>query len=97
MIRKEQINKAAGNYTDNRNNYYTEWEGYSDIELVEKAFIEGAKWADEHLKEGLVSIDEVCEWIEDNIFDFPWYDWDKTMSVKDITNELRKTMKERMK
>ena len=52
MTRKEQIKKQADIYTDNYSNY-AEWsnDGWSesnDIELVEKAFIEGAKWADEH-------------------------------------------------
>ena len=49
MTREEQIKKQADIYTDDSSNY-TEWSddgGWSvtnDIELVEKAFIEGAKW-----------------------------------------------------
>lgn len=55
MTRKEQIKKQADIYTDDASNY-TEWSddgGWSatnDIDLVEKAFIEGAKWADNHSK-----------------------------------------------
>ena len=44
MTREEQIIKQADIYTDN--------EGFSvtnDIELVRKAFIEGAKWADNNI------------------------------------------------
>lgn len=40
----------------------------------------------------MVSLDDVCKWIEENIFDFPWYDPDKPFSVKDITNELYKAL-----
>lgn len=52
MTREKQIKKQADIYTDDASNY-AEWsdDGWSDtndIELVEKAFIEGAKWADEH-------------------------------------------------
>ena len=54
MTREEQIKKQADIYTDDASNY-TEWSddgGWSvtdDIELVEKAFIEGAKWADNNI------------------------------------------------
>ena len=53
MTREEQIKKQADIYTDDASNY-AEWSddgGWSetnDIALVEKAFIEGAKWADSH-------------------------------------------------
>ena len=61
MTREEQIKKQADIYTDDASNY-TEWSddgGWSDtndIELVEKAFIEGAKWADEHPKSPWISV-----------------------------------------
>ena len=54
MTRKEQIKKQADIYTDDASNY-AEWSddgGWSDtndIDLVEKAFIEGAKWADNNI------------------------------------------------
>ena len=54
MTREEQIKKQADIYTDDASNY-TEWSddgGWSetnDIDLVEKAFIEGAKWADKNI------------------------------------------------
>ena len=53
MTREEEIKKQAERYTDDASNY-TEWSddgGWSDtndVELVEKAFIEGAEWADNH-------------------------------------------------
>lgn len=54
MTREEEIKKQADIYTDDVSNY-TEWSndgGWSDtndIYLVEKAFIEGAKWADKNM------------------------------------------------
>ena len=60
MTREEQIKKQADIYTDDASNY-TEWnddEGCytNDIGLIEKAFIEGAKWADEHPKSHWISV-----------------------------------------
>ena len=63
MTREEQIKKQADIYTDDASNY-TEWSddgGWSDtndIDLVEKAFIEGAEWADNHPKSPWISVDE---------------------------------------
>ena len=54
MTRQEEIKKQAEIYKDDASNY-TEWSddgGWSvtnDIELVEKAFIEGAKLADKNI------------------------------------------------
>ena len=54
MIREELIKKQAEIYTDDASNY-TEWTddgGWTDSddkEFVEKAFIEGAKWADNNI------------------------------------------------
>ena len=52
MIREEEIKKQAEIYTDNRDNYVEwsdGWEAHNDIKFVEKAFIEGAKWADNNI------------------------------------------------
>lgn len=63
MTREEQIKKQADIYTDDASNY-TEWSddgGWSDtndIDLVEKAFIEGAKWADKHPKSPWISVED---------------------------------------
>ena len=61
MTREEQIKKQADIYTDDASNY-TEWSddgGWSnsnDIDLIEKAFIEGAKWADNNPKSLQISV-----------------------------------------
>ena len=55
---------------------------------------------DEHLMEDetkpkMVNLDDVCEWIEKHIFDFPWYDNEQDdFSSKDVANALRKAMEE---
>lgn len=63
MTREEQIKKQADIYTDDASNY-TEWSddgGWSnsnDIDLIEKAFIKGAKWADNNPKSPWISIED---------------------------------------
>ena len=52
MTREELIKKQAEIYTDNRDNdveWSDGWEAHNDIKFVEKAFIEGAKWADNNI------------------------------------------------
>jgi hypothetical protein len=62
MTREEQIENEASIYTNDTSNY-AEWSddgGWSetnDIKLIEKAFIQGAEWADETM------IDKVCKWL----------------------------------
>ena len=59
MTREEQIKKQVDIYIDDASNY-TEWDDagfYSnDIDLIEKAFIEGAKWADNNHKSPWISV-----------------------------------------
>ena len=91
MKREEEIKKQADIYTDDASNY-AEWsdDGWSDsndIELIEKAFIEGAKWADEHPKEGLVSIDKACEYLESAIRPYMGYG-----AASDFVDTFRKVM-----
>ena len=63
MTREEQIKKQVDIYTDDASNY-TEWSddgGWSnsnDIDLIEKAFIEGAKWADNNPKSLWISVED---------------------------------------
>ena len=58
MTRKEKIEQQAlldeDAYVDN--NYH--------------AFKRGVEWSDENPKEGLVSIDKVCAWIEEHMNEF---------------------------
>ena len=54
MTRKEEIKKGAFDAFPN--------EGW---ERQRVSFVQGALWADEHPKEGLVDIDKVCEWLKE--------------------------------
>ena len=61
MKREEEIKKQAEIYTDNRDNYVEwsdGWEAHNDIKFVEKAFIEGAKWADANPKNSWISVED---------------------------------------
>ena len=50
---------------------------------------------EEETKPKMVNLDDVCEWIEKHIFDFPWYDNEQgDFSSKDVANALRKAMEE---
>ena len=50
---------------------------------------------EEETKPKMVNLDDVCEWIENHIFDFPWYDNEQSdFSSKDVANALRKVMEE---
>ena len=63
MKREEELKKQASIYTDDADNYleYSDdrgWTDKNDKEFVEKAFIEGAKWADAHPKSPWISVDD---------------------------------------
>lgn len=32
-------------------------------------FIDGALWADENSREGLIGLEEACKWLQENVFD----------------------------
>ena len=93
MTREEEIKKQADIYTDDASNY-AEWSddgGWSDtndIELIEKAFIEGAKYADKTM------LDRACEWLEQYQGDYDLYDaWNGDyVSFKSLIIDFRKAM-----
>ena len=72
MTRDEQIRKRAYElsqvcFPDECNIWARE---NFEAQKVEWACIEMAKFMNEHPKEGLVSIDKVCEWIEEHMNEF---------------------------
>lgn len=95
MTREEEIKQQANIYTNDSNNY-AEWSedgGWSDSddrEFVEKAFIEGAKWADKTMME------KVCNWLKQSEADYYKYDaWKGDYVDFDVLIEsLRKAMEE---
>ena len=88
MTREKQIEREA----------LLDYDAYADNNY--HAFKRGVAWADENPKEGFVSIDKVCEWLENEcdikdylggIFSGPCsinFDFEK------LSNNLRKAMDE---
>lgn len=65
MTREEEIKQAEIKYS-----YDTLFDGcdYIGQYAKQEAFIAGAKWADEHPKDGLAKIDDVRKWLETNFY-----------------------------
>lgn len=85
MRREDKIKHIAESYS---------WTGNQFD--IEKAFIEGAKWADKHPKEGMVNLYKACEWLRNNI-DFyveTKYDEDFRVDIEQLLNYFRKAMEE---
>ena len=73
MIREEELKKQASIYTDDADNYleYSDdrgWTDKNDKEFVEKAFIEGANWADKNPKSPWISVEEDLPCNHDELF-----------------------------
>lgn len=94
MTREEEIKQQSIIYTDNPCNYKEygdQWETYNDIEYVEKAFKEGAKWADKTM------INKACEWLNMNIIDYITEGSREGISLenqKQLIDDFRKAMEE---
>ena len=64
MAREEQITQFAESETSLCKRVSNDYGS-----TLEEGIIIGAKWADENPKEGLVSIDKVCEYLESRIWE----------------------------
>ena len=91
MLREEQIIEKASKDSEI---FYKVNDNYGDC--YHGGFIDGAKWADEHPKQGLISIDKACEWLQENtVKDFD--NKNLTMlfgSIIDMITDFRKAMEE---
>lgn len=70
MTREEQIRISSVDNADRRikeiPNLYFAINAIADYDNgLTQGFTDGVNWADENPKDGLVSIDKVCEWISD--------------------------------
>ena len=70
-----------------------------DVVIVAEAYIAGYDECNQNkcleTKPKMVNLDDVCKWVENYIFDFPWYDNEQgDFSSKDVANALRKAMEE---
>ena len=87
MTREEKIRKNANAYTLS---VFGELDDFLD---VTDGFVDGAKWADENPKEGLVSIDKACEWLGNrDIMERILHC--RTSLIDDYVKEFRKAMEE---
>lgn len=98
MTREEQIEKAEIEYFNK-----TSFDGCDYVGEAAKtaAFIAGAKWADENPKEGLVSLDKICDLLNDMLIEFKNCDNFPSVHAKDypiskweFIENFRKAMEE---
>ena len=83
---EERINgaiKYANSVTDG-----VQDDAYFDI--VMKTHLDATKWADEHPKEGLVSIDKACEWLE--YVNLDYYQIREGVFSRELVEDFRKAM-----
>ena len=96
----EKLTKTSQDFaidalTEQRDCYFDEL----DVEIVAEAYIAGYDECNQNkcleTKPKMVNLDDVCNWVENHIFDFPWYDNEQgDFSSKDVANALRKAMEE---
>lgn len=85
MTREEQIQKAASMHES-----ACLWSDNSTSN--KESFIRGAKWSDEHPFEEVILtdrrfiLDKVCEWLEDNIYDYLYIN--RNFNEADYKHEL---------
>lgn len=90
MKREEQIRQAEINYSDD-----TMFDGCDYIGQVAKqeSFIAGAKWADEHPKDGMVSLEKACEWLRETAH-FYVSDFTGELDDNGLIEDFKKAMEE---
>ena len=104
MKRDEEIIKASVDYNADKGKLHVIGGDaiLSDEEFIafnqNASFINGAKWADENPRKGLVNIEKVCKWLEQNISRYLFNtgkldEYIPTCSDK-LYDDLKKAMKE---
>ena len=98
MIREEEIHKIANTISTNIGKEIDEDYICNDEYDFTIGFECGVKWADEHPKEELVSVDKVCEWWEQHVADYDLYDiWNKDyVSFKSLIMDFREAMEDKL-
>jgi hypothetical protein len=85
MTREEIRVDAATNYG------YAVAGGCLERPIISNAFLKGAEWADEHPMKGMVSIDDVCEWLYNHTHKHPDSEY-LNMFFNVLIDDFRKTM-----
>jgi len=84
MTREEQIEQQTFVY----------YESCSDKDIAKsKGFIDGAKWADKHPKEGLLDAKKVEQWMKE-YFSFFNNAWNHNFKVDKFIESFKKAMEE---
>lgn len=90
MTREEKILNKSIDYSEIEENFL-EYDDCGDVcddkGFVEKAFIEGAKWADETM------IDKAVAWFKDNWREYIFHDADGMIGFIGWEKDFRKAMK----
>lgn len=104
MTREEQIRQASIEYTC-RNTPMCIGGAFSEMiyELNRnKSFEEGARWADNHPKEGMVSLDKVCKYLDNVLYEvvsgisgLPDVMSIENTTIGDFIKDFRKAMEEK--
>jgi len=99
MTREEQREKASVEYQLSNRPMAIGGDAFADMVYkmnINPSFIAGAKWSDEHPREGLWDKDKVCRWIKEHLTfdDTKWYtDKDYVKSIMDeVIEDLTKAM-----
>lgn len=93
MQRKEQIQDAAADHRD------CICCGFYDpiADAREESFIEGAEWADEYPKEGMVDLEKVCRWIDNvDISKYLSCLFSGTVNISFLSNDFIRDLKKAM-
>ena len=94
MTRKEKIQEAAEHYEQvDATNLACDY-GWGDRDIQQQCFKAGVEWADQHPRKGLVDIEKVCDFIEENIDNYLYInrDWNAPQIKSNFIEDLRKAM-----
>ena len=91
MTREEEIQEAAEHYEQvDATNLACDY-GWGDRDIQQQCFKAGVEWADQHPRKGLVDIEKVCKFINENVRE---YHKSGVFHIGDFIKDLRKAMEE---
>ena len=96
MTREEEIQEAAEHYEQvDATNLACDY-GWGDRDIQQQCFKAGVEWADQHPRKGLVDIEKVCDFIEENIDNYLYInrDWNAPQIKSNFIEDLRKAMED---
>ena len=84
IVRKSETEQAAIGYLDGV------FGGGKHQDLYIRLFMAGAQWADQHPKDNLVDIDNVCEFIKNNASYYAYWEWNGDTYEKEVFFDTEK-------